>query len=181
MTNLAPLAQLHQRVDPFALVRPVVVPDVQLLEVDRLDAQVAEALLRAFDDVVVGENLTEWNIARGPFAVLRRNFRGDVDPLLARARDLADQSLAMPVAVGQRGVNEVQSLINRQVQRAARFGVIAAGPLNASDAPCAIADLRDLDPGSSQSAVFHRRSFNDINCGAINSSGGLDCQDLNMN
>jgi hypothetical protein len=53
--------------------------------------------------------------------------------------------------------------------------------LNASDAPCAIADLRDFDSGSSQSAVFHRRSFNGINCGAIYSSRGLGCQDLNMN
>src|SRR5262249_38339399 len=58
IANLALFAQLQQRVDPFAFIGPVVVPDVELLEVDRLDAEVPQALLRAFYYVIVGENLT---------------------------------------------------------------------------------------------------------------------------
>src|SRR5918999_5557407 len=58
--EVADLALLLERVDrlaPVALLEPVVVPDVELLHVDRLEPEVAQAHLRALADVRARERV----------------------------------------------------------------------------------------------------------------------------
>ena len=55
--------------------------------------------------------------ARGPLEVLRRNLGGDVEPLVGwRADELAEQSLAVAVAVGPGRVEEVAAQLHRALE-----------------------------------------------------------------
>ena len=86
---------------PVVTCDPFGIPHVQLLHVDRLHAEVAEARLGGLDDVVVGENLLDadpW--PRGPELVLRRDLGGDVDPLLRVSKNGADKAFAVAFAIG---------------------------------------------------------------------------------
>jgi hypothetical protein len=67
-----------------------------------------------------------------------------VDGLLALLDDLADQALAVSFAVGEGRVYEVQPEVHGPVQGLKRLLVLGAEPGVAGDAPCPVADLRDL-------------------------------------
>src|SRR6185295_6043010 len=90
--------------------------------------------------------------------VLRRDLRRDEDLLLAPANDLPDDLLAVPVAVGQRGIDEVEPEVDRPVEGARRFLVAGADPLLCADPPGAVSDLGNLEPRPSQRPVVHRDS-----------------------
>jgi hypothetical protein len=78
-----------------------------------------------------------------------------VDRLGALAHHLADQALAATLAVGERGVDEVEAEVDRLVQRLDRLVVVGAAPLGAADPPGAVADLRYLDARRAQRPVLH--------------------------
>src|SRR6185503_2597079 len=63
--------------------------------------------------------------------------------------------LAVAVAVGERGVDEVEAEVDRPVERAPGFVVARADPLLGADAPGAVAHLRDPESGASQRSVVH--------------------------
>jgi hypothetical protein len=149
-------AQLVDRLAPVALVGPVVVPDVQLEQVDAVQPEVGEAPLGAGGHVGAGEDVLDRHAGlRRPGAVLGRDLGRDVDPLGALAHDLADQALAAPVAVGECGVDEVDPEVDRVVERLHRLVVVGTAPLAATDPPGAVADLRDLDAGLPKRAMVH--------------------------
>ena len=155
----ADLALLLERLDglePIALLQPGVVPDVELLHVDDVEPEVAQAGLRAGADVLAGERLARvgGGVAR-PLHRLGRELGGDVDLLRPRAHDLADEPLGVPVAVAERRVDEVQPEVDGPVQRAQRFVVVGADPHRLADAPRAVADLGDLEAGPAQSSIVH--------------------------
>src|SRR5579884_3285974 len=115
-----------------------------------------QTLVGALDDVVIGEHLLDADaLLRRPALVLRRDFRGDVNALTRVANHSAHQLLAVPFAIRQRRVDEVQAQFNGAAQRSQGLFVRPALPLAATDAPCAVADLADLKTGPPQFAGIH--------------------------
>ena len=154
--DLALLLERLDRLEPVALLEPVVVPDVELLHVDRVEAEVLEAALRARADVRGGERLVGVRVrSGGPGAVLRRDLRRNVDGLAALADGLPDQPLGVAVAVAEGGVDEVQPEIDRAVQRSQRLVVLRPDPRALADAPGAVADLGDLESCVAELAKVH--------------------------
>ena len=151
--DFAGFLQILEGAAPFVAVEPFGIPDVQLLEVDGFEAEIAEAGFGAADDVVVGENFSDADARLGgPEHVLRRDFGGDVDFAGGVADDLTDQAFAMAVAIGERGVDEIQAEFEGAADGAEGFVVGAALPLIAADAPGTIADFAHLPIGSSERA-----------------------------
>ena len=74
--------QFRSRPLPAVVVRPGVAPDVKLLEIDRRDADVREALLRVLADVVGRIDIVQRVLrTRRPPSILRRNLRRRIQPL----------------------------------------------------------------------------------------------------
>ena len=61
IANFTFVAQRLQRFDPVGSFRPVVVPDVELLQINSFDAQIAQTLFRGFDDVIRRKHFFERN------------------------------------------------------------------------------------------------------------------------
>ncbi len=145
--------QIFKGAAPFVAVEPIGIPDMQLLEVDGFEAQVAEAGFGAADDIVVGENFGDADARLGgPEHVPRRDLGGDVDFAGGVADDLSDQAFAMSVAIGESGVYEIQAEFEGAADGAEGLFVGAALPLIAADAPGAIADFTHLPIGPSERA-----------------------------
>ncbi len=63
--------QLLDRLEPVALADPLVRPDVELLDVDRVQAEVAQALLGGLDHSAAGNASSAWipaDAGQRPFA-----------------------------------------------------------------------------------------------------------------
>ena len=145
--------QIFKGAAPFVAIEPIGIPDVQLLEVDGFEAEVAEAGFGGADDVVVGEDVGDADARLGgPEHVFGRDFGGDVNFAGCVADDLADEAFAMAVAIGERGVDEIQAEFEGAADGAEGFLVGAALPLIAADAPGTIADFAHLPIGSSERA-----------------------------
>ncbi len=140
---------------PAIVGRPLIGPDVQLLQVECRDADVLQTLLGVLADVVGGEDVVERvRRPRRPLAVLRGNLGGDVETLAGMSlQRLAQQPLAMPVAVGPGRIEEVASELDRPVERRERLLVVAAGP--PCHAPHAVADFSDLPAGPAKRPITH--------------------------
>ena len=75
-----------------------------------VEFEIAQALLGGRHDVVVREDFRDRRAGlRRPDAVLGRHFGGDVDLAARFADDLADELFAMAIAVGERGVDQVDA------------------------------------------------------------------------
>src|SRR5439155_17544367 len=111
-----------------------------------LDAQVLEGFFGTRRDVPGRKHVRE-RPARlpGPFLVPRRDLGGDDDLTGADvvSQRLADEALAVPVAVRQRGIEESDPLVHRFAQRVASLAVVDAAPLFAAESPAAEAELAD--------------------------------------
>jgi hypothetical protein len=98
--NLARALQLFQGPAPLVASDPLRIPDVQLLQIDGLEAQVLETLLGREQDVLIGEDLLDADTRlRGPQVVLRRDLGGDVDAAAGIANYLPHQLLAVPLTI----------------------------------------------------------------------------------
>src|ERR1019366_2601697 len=96
---------------------------------------------------------------RRPDAILRRHLGGDVDPAASRADRIAHQLLAVAIAVGQRGIDQVDAKFPGAARGERRFVVGAAEPLRAADAPSAVSDIADLEVGPAKFAILHSLSL----------------------
>ena len=61
----------------------------------------------------------------------------------------------MSIAIGQRGIDQVDAELDGAAQRLEGFIVVAAEPLLAADAPGAVADVADLEVGPAEFAILH--------------------------
>ena len=69
---------------------------------------------------------------------------------------LRHKPLAVAIAVGERGIDEVQAEFACSPQGDKGFIVGAAFPLFAANTPGAVADLANLKTSPAKSAVFHQ-------------------------
>src|SRR5213593_4665482 len=94
---------------------------------------------------------------RRPFLIARRNLGGDdgATVLDLLPQHLANQTLAVTVAVRQRRIEERHALIERRAQRLASITIVDAAPLAATKAPSTVPDLTDLVSGDAEPAVRH--------------------------
>ncbi len=98
--DLALSLELFDRLQPVPLAYPLVGPDVELLDVYGLEAEVFQAPFCALPHVVSGEGLVGVEPGgRGPRQVLRRDLGSDVDGLAPLPHDLPDEPLAVAVPV----------------------------------------------------------------------------------
>ena len=72
-----------------------------------------------------------------------------------RARELADQPLGVAVAVDQRGVDEVDAVVEGALEGRPRVGVAPAAPHAAADGPGAVAVLGDFRSVLARLAIAH--------------------------
>ena len=78
--DFARALQILEGAAPVVALDPLVVPDVELQQVDGVQFQVAQALLGARHDVIVRKHVADRRARlRRPDAVLRRDLRRDVD------------------------------------------------------------------------------------------------------
>jgi hypothetical protein len=156
-----PLAlQSLDRVEPVALAHPLVGPDVELLDVDRLETEVLQAALGAGHDPVGREDLLWAQAGPGrPLHVLRRDLAGDVDRRGRLAHGGADQLLAVAVTVRVGGVEEVDAVLDREPESPQGFVVVGSDPPRPTDPPGSEAELGDLETCLAQRPVAHCLSF----------------------
>src|SRR5437773_1664073 len=156
--HLARLLELMERLLParVRVVEVLVAPNVELEQVDAVEAEVLEALLGGALDVGGGKDLADGNPAgRRPRLVLRRDLGGDVQRHTHLPHELPDEPLAVAGAVGERRVDEVDSLLHRPAQREQALGVLRADPQSLADAPGPESDLRDHQPRTPQTPIIH--------------------------
>src|SRR5581483_4681922 len=124
----------------------------------RVEAQVAQAALRAGEDPVGGKRLLGGHARRrGPRPVLRRHLARDVDDAVRFPDRGPHELLAVAVAVAVGGVDEVDAQLDRTAERAERLLVVGADPSAAADAPRPEAELRDLEARPAERPVAHHR------------------------
>ncbi len=154
--DLAVALQIFKRPFPFIAVNPARVPDVQLLKVDRVDAQIPETLLGRANDIVIGEHVGNVRSRRcRPDSILGRYLCRDVHATRSILDDLTDEHFAMPVAIGEGRVDKVQAKFERASESEDGFIIRATFPLFAADAPGAVADLANFETSPAEFSVSH--------------------------
>ena len=68
-----------------------------------------------------------------------------------------DEFLAVPVAVGVRGIEKRDAAVDRASDRRQRVAVVDRAPAHTTQCPAAEADLRDPETGTPENPVAHRR------------------------
>src|SRR4029453_8276907 len=139
-----------------------VLPDVELQQVDSVHAEVVAAALGVVTQVMVREHVVEPGLSSGrPLPVLRRNLGGDVEPVVRTAPEqIAEQPLAVTVAVCPGGIEERASQPDRLIERGVSGGVVGAGPaaVPTAHAPHPVATLAHRPAESPEPPISHRSS-----------------------
>src|SRR4029077_15112217 len=115
---------------PTLILSPGVLPDMKLKQIYRRKAQVCQALFGVEADVISWKNLGERVAAPGgPTAIAGRNLGRHVQLFSGvRAHKVPQKPLALSVAVGPGGVEEVTSQVGGELERLARLIVVGPGP-----------------------------------------------------
>src|SRR5580700_3827511 len=154
-SHLARGLHLAHRLLPLGIERPIVVPGVELVDVDAFTAEVLQSQVQAREHILLGEGLLErisgFDV---PHEVFGRHLAGD-NHLRGFSEGAGDELLAVAVAISQRGVEEVDTRITRSGKRAQGFFVVGANPHGFANAPGAVADVADLDSRLTEAAVLH--------------------------
>ncbi len=147
---------------PRGIREPGVVPDVQLLHVQRFHAEILERLLGRRGDVLRGKDVAELVAGfAGPLPILRRDLRrhGGLAGADLVLQLFADQALAVAVAVRQRRIEEGDPLLDRFAHRLAAFTVVDAAPHLAAESPAAEADFAHAISSVTESSLLHLASM----------------------
>jgi len=148
--------QFLKRPAPFVAMKPFRIPHVQLLEVEGVDFQIAQAVFRATQDVLIRKHTFDTDTRLGgPQAILGRYLGSKMNSMVALPNHFPHQLLAMAIAISQSGVDKVDAQLHGLVQRAHRFVIGAAQPLVPTNPPSAISKLTDLYAGSPKNSLFH--------------------------
>src|SRR5439155_25164422 len=135
---------------------PAVRPSVELNEVEFFDGEIGDAFVNVLFDVVRRKAIIEREIAAaGPFAILGRNFRSDVQFFSgAGAQNFSEDLFAAAVAVSPCSVKEIAAEIDGALEGVERFGVVGAGP--AGESPHAVTNFTDVPSSAAELAIAHR-------------------------
>src|SRR5262245_24114940 len=128
---------------------------MELLQIDRLDAQVLQALLGVFANVVRREAVVE-RIAptRGPLEIPGWNLGRQVETLVGMVlHEPAQDMLAPAASVGPGGVVKIASERDRPVERNGCLIVVRASP--SRQPPHAVTDLADLPARLPERPINH--------------------------
>src|SRR5467141_1535797 len=113
---------------------------------ERLDVQVLERGFGARSDVFGRKDVAELVAGlAGPLAIQRRDLGGNHGAVGADVvlQHLTDDALAVSVAVGERGVEERDALVDGFAQRFAALAVVHPAPHFAAESPAAEAYFTD--------------------------------------
>ncbi len=139
----------------IGFIGPTVVPDMELKQVNRVDAELLADQVGVLEHVFRGEHIFVfifWQCR--PLQISRRNFRRGIEALLRVAiQDLAEQAVALAVAVRPCCIEEIAAEIDGQLQGRERFRVVRTSP--AAHAPKSVGDVAHFKTGTAQLAVFH--------------------------
>src|SRR5207247_11193111 len=121
--------------------------------VDGIQPKVGMVSFGRSDDVVLRKYFGDVRARPSrPDAVLWRHFGGNVNLAAGLANHLSNELFAMPIAISQRGIDEVQTQLDGSPERGDRILVASAQPLFAADTPGAIADTADGEVGAPEFA-----------------------------
>src|SRR5574337_729764 len=151
------------RLLPLRISEPFISPDVELLQVEVLCFEVSEALFCVRDDPIRGKSLPRCGPRFGrPAAAFRWNLGGDKDTATNFLEGPGDQSFAVPIAIGVRGIDKGEAQLQRPRQSPDREGVVGFAPPPLADPPGPKTDLRYLNACASKPAMLHARSPQDL-------------------
>ncbi len=130
----ADLAGAIERAHGFRdlLNRCVGIRPVNLIEVDGVGLQAAEGILNLPDDAVLAR-VAEWTAALPVETDLGRNQRALAPTTCGEC--LSDDLLGVAEAVDGRRIDEIDTAIQRRVNRPDRVGLVAAAPHPAANCP----------------------------------------------
>src|SRR6266850_1601646 len=125
---------------------------------ERLDVQVLERGFGARSDVLGRKDVGELVAGlAGPLAIQRRDLGGNYGAVGANVvlQHLTDDALAVTVAVGERGVEERDALVDGFAQGFATLAVVHATPHLTAESPAPIPDFTDLVARCAERSLFH--------------------------
>src|SRR5215469_7286202 len=143
--NLALRFEPLDGLEPVSLPHPLIIPDMELLKIKGLDPKIAQTLLGTCFDVGAWKGFFDWHSCRcRPLAILWGNLGSEDNPFVrVVAQDLSNQSFAVPLTIGQGGINKVHPQVDGPLQRLKRFLVSGTNPPRSANAPGPIPDLRN--------------------------------------
>src|SRR5512146_296464 len=126
---------------------------MKLEQIDPLQTEILQALLRRLPDVFRRKHVVDRKIAtRRPNTVLRRHLGRGVQLRAGVAADeLTEKPFALALAVCERRVEEIAAGTDGKLQRLERLVVVGTGP--ATHTPHADAELSDGPAGSTERAA----------------------------
>jgi len=144
--NLPLLFESLDGLTPVSLTNPLIIPDMELLNINGLGPKVAQTLLGTFLDVGAWKGLFDWDSCLcGPLAILWWNLGSHDNTFVwVGAEDLPDKPFAVPLTIGQGCINKVHTQIDGPLEGLKRFLVLGTDPARLANPPGAIANLRNL-------------------------------------
>ena len=131
---------------------------VQLVDVYVVGVQAPQALLAGIANELRGEVLGALAVSLpldvGVEVVSELGAEDDLVPLLAQR--LGDYPLAVALAVGVAGVEEVDAEVERLLEEPDAVRLLDLAPPARADRPDSKADLRDIEVGVAKPPVLHR-------------------------
>src|SRR5439155_25558233 len=105
--NLPLLFESLDGLRPVSLPNPLIIPDMELLNIKSLGPKIAQTLLGTFLDVGAWKGLFDWDSCRcRPLAILWGNLGGHDNLFVCVcAQDLSDQLFAVPLTIAQSCIN----------------------------------------------------------------------------
>ena len=125
---------------------------MELDEVEPLDGEVREAPVHEGGEVPL---VVAVRHVRVETATRLRGHEKRLRPLPPQPRD---EPLGEAVTVDVGGVEEIDAVVERGVERGHRFGLVGAAPLRTADAPRAETDLGNPPPRPAKSSRLHGRA-----------------------
>jgi hypothetical protein len=118
---------------------------MELINVDRIAAQVFQGFLEASQNVLSGEDVGEFGARlRGPNAVLGRHLAGN-DNVIGISEGALQQPLTVTLTIGQSCIKEIYARITRGVERLERQLILGTDPFTLSNAPGTITDFTNFE------------------------------------
>src|SRR5262249_40526272 len=155
VANQAIALQFLDRAAEPRIVRPRVVPDVILQDVDGFGAKSLADQLCILENMVGRKNVLQFIFWRcWPLHVLRWNLRCGLDTFAFTARpDLDEKTVVFPVSVSPRRIEEIAAQVDRQLHGGERLMIVRTAPT--AHAPEPMGNVCHFEIRTAKSAIFH--------------------------